>query len=187
MRSQGRIFCRSCGWGAGARAGGSLARRTTSSTRNQVSIATIGLCNPKKNNVYFRALPKLAPPPLPPNLGNLVLFFRTSKTTICKSVKSCKSCFIPPKAVSFLITWTRALLPEIAQKTILSGMSSHHKSSWLVGKTRKLRMHVTMWIFQISFLLFMNKIYTYKYNSSQPAECLRMTFLSGKRWTTYWG
>ena len=75
MRSQGRIFCRSCGWGAGARAGGSLERRTTSSTRNQVSIATSGLCNPKKNNVYFRALPKLAPPPLPPNLGNLVLFF----------------------------------------------------------------------------------------------------------------
>ena len=39
---------------------------------------------PKKKNVYFRALPKLAlPPPTPPNSGNLVLFFRTSKTTYC--------------------------------------------------------------------------------------------------------
>ena len=38
---------------------------------------------PIKKNVYFRALPKLALPPPPLNSGNLVLFFRTSKTTYC--------------------------------------------------------------------------------------------------------
>ena len=38
---------------------------------------------PIKKNVYFRALPKLPPPPPPLNSGNLVLSFRTSKTTFC--------------------------------------------------------------------------------------------------------
>ena len=39
---------------------------------------------PTKKNYYFRALPKLAPPPPHAlNSGNLVLFFRTSKTTYC--------------------------------------------------------------------------------------------------------
>ena len=36
---------------------------------------------PIKKNVYFRALPKLALPPPPLLSGNLVLLFRTSKTT----------------------------------------------------------------------------------------------------------
>ena len=32
-----------------------------------------------EKNVFFRALPELPKPPPDPNLGNLVLFFRTSK------------------------------------------------------------------------------------------------------------
>ena len=44
--------------------------------RTQIAIGMIS----QKNYVYFRALPKLALPP-PPNSGNLVLFFPTSKTT----------------------------------------------------------------------------------------------------------
>ena len=38
----------------------------------------------KKKNVFFRALPESPKPPPPdPNSGNLVLFFKTSKTTFC--------------------------------------------------------------------------------------------------------
>ena len=37
-----------------------------------------------EKNVFFLALPESPkPPPHDPNSGNLVLFFRTSKTTFC--------------------------------------------------------------------------------------------------------
>ena len=41
-----------------------------------------GDLNRKKKNIFFRALPESPNPPLDPNSGNLVLFFRKSKFKI---------------------------------------------------------------------------------------------------------